>query len=407
MLDGRHDDHPDQKAQPVSALHLHLDPLGGLAGDMFIAALLDAFPAHAGMVIAAIGAVTDTPCRLVPARDHALTGARFAVEAEHHHHHHDHHHHVPWRDIRARIEAAALAPGIQARAIDIFAHLARAEARVHGIAVEDVEFHEVGAEDSIADIIGAAALIEALQPATWSTAPLPLGGGQVRTRHGMLPVPAPATALLLEGFETVDDGIPGERVTPTGAAILRHLMPVPRRGGRLAGSGHGFGTRALPGMSNVLRLLAFETAPEETHRRLAVIGFEVDDQSAEDLAIGLDRLRAADGVHDALQMPAFGKKGRMATHVQVLARPDALESVIEACFLETATIGLRVHLVEGRALPRSMHQVSVEGAALRVKRVERPGGRTGKAEAEDLRALPGRAARERHRRAAETGAEHG
>lgn len=392
-------------------LHLHLDPVGGLAGDMFVASLLHAFPAHEGAVLDAIRQMVDAPCRLLPAGDGVLTGARFEVDTHDHHNHHHHHDHASWSGIRRRIESAGLPAGVKHRAIDIFTHLAQAEARVHGIAPEEVTFHEVGAADSIADILAAAALIEAIAPASWSVSPLPLGAGLVRTQHGMLPVPAPATALLLEGFETVDDGIPGERVTPTGAAILRHLMPVPRKGlgGRLLRSGHGFGTRTLPGMSNVLRVLAFETeaAAGETHRALAVIGFEVDDQSAEDLAIGLDRLRDLPGVHDALQMPVFGKKGRMATHVQILTRPDAVDAVIEACFRETTTIGLRTHLVDSRTLPRAIETVSAFGAALRVKRVERPGGATGKAEAEDLRALPGRAARERHRRAAEAAAEAG
>jgi uncharacterized protein (TIGR00299 family) protein len=394
-------------------LHVHLDPLGGLAGDMFIAALLHAFPEHEALVIAAAETVSGASCRLLPAHDHVLTGARFEArldEADHHHHHH--HAHAAWRDIRAQIEASALAPAIQERAIDIFTHLARAEARVHGIRVDDVTFHEVGAADSVADITGAAVLIEALGCASWSVSPLPLGGGRVRSQHGMLPVPAPATALLLEGFETIDDGISGERVTPTGAAILRHLGCVPRQGlgGRLARSGHGFGTRSLPGMSNVLRVLAFEPAAEpmrDTHRELAVIGFEVDDQSAEDLALGLDRLRGLPGVHDALQMPAFGKKGRMATHIQVLARPEALEAAIEACFRETTTIGLRTHLVQGRALPREITTVAVEGRPMRVKHVARPGGLTGKVEADDLRSLPGRAARERHRAQAEAMTEAG
>jgi uncharacterized protein (TIGR00299 family) protein len=400
----------DNEAAP-ERLHVHLDPLGGLAGDMFIAALLHAFPEHEAAVMMAAETVSGAPCCLLPAKDSVLTGARFKVGAEPHHHDHRHHAHSSWRDIRVRIEASALAPGVQARAIDIFGHLAAAEARVHGIAVDAVEFHEVGAVDSIADIAGAALLIEALHGASWSVGALPLGGGLVRTQHGMLPVPAPATALLLEGFETIDDGITGERVTPTGAAILRHLGCVPRQGlnAKLARSGLGFGTRTLPGTSNVLRVLAFERASQpvqNTHRDLAVINFEVDDQSAEDLAMGLDRLRGLDGVHDTLQMPVFGKKGRMATHVQVLVRPDALEALVEACFCETTTIGLRTHLVQGRALARDSRTVSVDGVALRVKRVMRPGGRTGKVEADDLRGLPGRAAREQRRRLAEAQAEH-
>jgi uncharacterized protein (DUF111 family) len=245
--------------------------------------------------------------------------------------------------------------------------------------------------------------------ATWSCAPLPLGGGLVATVHGVLPVPAPATALLLEGFATFDDGVAGERVTPTGAAILRHLgaqaapPPGPRR---LCASGIGFGTRTLPDRSNVLRVLVSmcgTAAPDGPgHRTVAAIGFEIDDQTAEDLAAGLDRIRTVPGVLDVLQIPAFGKKGRMAAHIQVLTLPGALEATVEACFRETSTIGLRTQLLAGRVLARTTQAVSVAGRDVRVKRVARPGGATGKAESDDLRHADGHAARSRLRRTAET-----
>jgi uncharacterized protein (TIGR00299 family) protein len=377
-----------------------------MAGDMFAAALLHAEPDRAAACLRAAESVAHVPCRLVDHRDHVLSGARFVVEAA------ARHAHVDWADIRARLHAAPLAPAVREHALGIFGRLAAAEAQVHGIAPEAVTFHEVGAADSLADIVAAAFLIVAQAagdaPATWSVGPLPLGSGRVATAHGMLPVPAPATALLLEGFAVIDDGVGGERVTPTGAAILRHLraQAAPPPGmRRMLGTGIGFGTRRLPGLSNVLRVVLTEAQPiagtDAGHRELAIISFEVDDQAAEDLACGLDRIRALAGVHDALQMPAFGKKGRMATHIQVLAAPEAMEAVIEACFRETSTIGLRTHLVQGRVLPRSTAEVSVEGRAVRVKRVERPGGATGKAESDDLRDLPGLAARARLRRRAE------
>jgi uncharacterized protein (DUF111 family) len=273
--------------------------------------------------------------------------------------------------------------------------------------VDTVEFHEVGAVDSVADIVAAAALIDAIGAATWSVAALPIGGGVVRTAHGPMPVPAPATALLLEGFSLQDDGIAGERVTPTGAAILQYLdcASGPRVSGRLAASGYGFGMRVLPGLSNCLRALVFEVAKPDVpglHRELAVVSFEVDDQSGEELTAGLERVRAVPGVHDVLQMAAFGKKSRLAVHVQVLVAPDALEAAIEACFRETTTIGLRTHVVQGRALRRRFERVEVDGHAVTVKVVERPEGVvTAKAEADDIRAFPTHAQRRRIRRDAE------
>lgn len=418
-------------------MQIHLDALGGMAGDMFAAALLDAFPEHAEGVAASVRAASraGVACRLVSHNDGILQGSRFLVSgpdgaappdsAPHRHEHahddhgpshdrreHDHHDgghgHRPWSEIRQSLGRADLEPAVRAHALAIFGHLAGAEARVHGIAVEQVAFHEVGAWDSIADITAAAHLIAAVGATRWSVGALPLGSGFVRTQHGLLPVPAPATARLLEGFPTHDDGVPGERVTPTGAAILRHLCggaPAAPAGPRALGrSGIGFGTKRLPGLSNCVRVLAFdETAAEAQpdHRTVAVIEFEVDDQSGEDLAMGLDRLRARDDVLDVVQMPAFGKKGRMLAHVRVLARPDALEAAAAACFSETTTIGLRHALVAGRALPRRAATVAVAGRRVRVKLAERPGGRTAKAEADDALAHEGHAARAALRREAE------
>jgi pyridinium-3,5-bisthiocarboxylic acid mononucleotide nickel chelatase len=392
--------HPDSPPRPMQ---LHLDPLGGAAGDMFAAAMLDAFPQHTEAAVAAASSLTPVSCRLVEHRDGLFAGKRFLVEEEHRHDH-DHTH---WRDIRRRIERSELPEGAKRHALGIFGLLAEAEAAVHGVPVDEVAFHEVGAADSIADIVAAGFLIDAIGASAWTVGPLPLGSGRVRTAHGPMPVPAPATARLLEGMGTIDDGIPGERVTPTGAAILRYVTGLGRPSPRprtLRGSGTGFGTKRLPGISNCLRVLVFDEDAGDGavrgHRELGVVEFEVDDQSAEELALGLERLRAEAGVHDVLQMPAFGKKGRMMTHVQVLARPDVLDAVIEACFRETTTIGLRYGTVKGIALPRRAGAVEVEGRRLRVKAVERPGGTTVKTEADDVAAVPGHAARARLRQEA-------
>jgi uncharacterized protein (TIGR00299 family) protein len=402
------------ESRGASAQHLHLDALGGAAGDMFVAALLHAFPEHEHAAVQAATMISGAGCRLVGHRDHVLAGARFLVQEHHHGHAHDHSH-TSWRDIRARLSGSSLPQDVQRHAIAIFGVLAEAEGRVHGVAAEEATFHEVGSADSLADIVAASVIIAAMGDARWSVSALPLGGGRVKTQHGLMPVPAPATTLLLEGFDVIDDGIAGERVTPTGAAILRHLCHGSRAGlhARVGRTGVGFGTKTLPGISNVLRVLAFDSAASEAqrapaHRELAVIGFEVDDQSGEDLACGLDRVRMLPGVHDVIQAPVFGKKSRIAVHVQVLVRPDVLEDAIEACFRETTTIGLRTHLVQGRALQREMLELEVDGRPVRVKRVERPGGATAKAEADDASDRGSHAARTRLRREAErrAGLEH-
>jgi pyridinium-3,5-bisthiocarboxylic acid mononucleotide nickel chelatase len=387
--------------------HLHLDPVGGVAGDMFVACLLDAFPEHEGAAVAAAEQLAAVRCQSLAHHD-VFAGLRFQVRAASPAGHHDH---VAWRDIRARLAASSLPEAARTHAIGIFELLAQAEGKVHGVEPEAVSFHEVGAADSVADIVAASWLIAALEPARWSVAPLPIGSGRVRTAHGPMPVPAPATALLLEGFSFLNDGIEGERVTPTGAALLRYLNcapSLPATAGRLVRSGVGFGSKKFPGIANSLRVLVFESAADAVspgHRELAVIEFEVDDQSAEDLAAGLDRLRQLAGVHDVLQMAAFGKKGRLITHVQILAQPDALGKVTEACFRETTTIGLRTQLVRGLVLPRRQTEVAVGDHSLRVKLVERPDGMSGKAESDDALALESHAARARLRRQAEQLAE--
>ena len=421
-------------------MHIHLDPVGGVAGDMFAAALLDAFPELADALAAGLAATRlheIVTVRSEPFTDGILRGRRFHTapasgaspadgpDHDHHHHHadrhdhpggghdHDHGHGHPHRrfaDIRAWLGESGLAGPVAERAATIFTVLAEAEAEVHGILVEDVTFHEVGAWDSIADVVCAAWLIDSLGPATWSSAPLPLGGGLVRGAHGMLPVPAPATALLLRGFPSRHDGVEGERVTPTGAAILRHLEPafdLAGLEGRIAGTGHGFGTRRLPGMSNVLRALVVEPVHEPLAWREETIGvcsFEVDDQTAEDLAVGLDRLRAADGVLDVVQTPVIGKKGRMAASVRVLARPAVRERLIEGCFAETATLGVRWETVRRAALEREEAVADVAGEPVRVKRAHRAGGEvTVKAEMDDVASADGgRAGREERRRRAES-----
>ena len=413
-------------------MHIQLDPVGGVAGDMFAAAVLDAWPELEPPLVAALARAGLDAIATVERIDHAddaLTGSRFAVHetrggdgGSHAHggngHRHGgaspHEHHL-YRDIRALLEGADLDAGVRARALDMFARLAAAESAVHGVPVDDVSFHEVGAWDSIADVVSAAWLIERLD-ASWSCGPLPIGRGRVDTSHGRLPVPAPATVELLRGMVVDQDTHRGERITPTGAAIVSHLAPSfePLPGPmRLDRAGTGFGTSRLPGTSNVLRLLAFEplgTLDASVHReRIAVCEFEIDDQTGEDLALALDRLRVLDGVLDVSSHAIQGKKGRLAVHVRLLARVAAVEPVLAACFRETTTLGVRWHEVSRAALARAAATVTVDGRTVRVKSARRPGEvRTSKAEIDDLAPVAGgHAGRERVRASAERGGSGG
>ena len=391
-------------APPARLARFHLDPVGGIAGDMFAAAALDARPELTDRLRAALAALEPPPLveiAIDPHGDAALAGMRFRVTAPE-----DGHGHVRLAEVRERLKAARIEPAVRKRALAIFTLLAEAEGAVHGMDPAEVTFHEVGAWDATVDIVAAAHLIEALGPARWSVGPVPLGSGRVRCAHGLLPVPAPAVVHLLRGLATHDDGIEGERVTPTGAAILKHLSPDPtpaREPETLVGTGTGFGSRTLPGLSNVLRVLEFvPVASAAAQEQVALLRFEIDDQTPEDLALGLDRLRAHPGILDVLQWPAYGKKGRLVAAVQVLAEAGALDAALDAVFDETTTLGVRWSRVSRSALGRETACHSDALGTVRVKRARRPAGTvTAKAELDDLAASAGHAAREERRRTAE------
>ncbi len=348
-----------------AVVHIHLDPVGGLAGDMFLAAIIDAWPHYKEPIVDAIrgaGLPEGWSVDVVDGESGGVTGTRVEISGDA-----DAHATGSYRDIR-KLLRKTVEKTIRDRAIDIFRRLAEVEAGIHGVSIDNVHFHELAGWDSIADIVGAATAIDLLD-ATWSVGDLPMGSGTVQTAHGPLPVPAPATAQLLKGFKWIDDGFPGERVTPTGAAILAHLDI--RRGQRrpdgfLLVSGHGLGTRKTKGLANVLRLIAF--GDENTLRRpstaplageVGVVSFEVDDQTPEDLAVGLDRLRAFRSVLDVVQFTVMGKKGRVAISIRVLCKPERIDQVIDGCFLQTTTTGLRWRFEQRAMLARS--EIEVEG----------------------------------------------
>jgi uncharacterized protein (TIGR00299 family) protein len=375
-------------------MHIHLDLVGGISGDMFAGAMLDCFPdLYAGLAeqIEKAGFQHLVTLSHEPHNDGILTGTRFkvhpAAQAEGHEHRH-------YSEIKKILESSSLDAATKQISLAIFHELALAEASIHGKDVSAVAFHEVGAWDSIADVISAATLIAQFKNCTWSMSSLPLGSGQVNTAHGMLPIPAPATSLLLEGFECFDDGVAGERITPTGAAVLKYLSPdqnTHSSRGNLSRSGHGFGTKKFPGMSNVLRVLVFETNRSDTWQddQVLKLEFEVDDQTAEDLSIGLEHIRRIKGVLDVLQYPAYGKKGRLVSAIQVLGIPADEHGILTACFEETTTLGIRKQLVSRSILEREQFTIDAGSSSYRVKAARRPSGSTIKVEMDDIAATSG------------------
>jgi uncharacterized protein (TIGR00299 family) protein len=382
-------------------LAIRLDAVGGVAGDMFVAAMVDALPELRGRVLGDAAAVlppgVGTPL-FEPGTSAGLHCLRFRLSAPVGDRHQ--HAHAGFRDMVARIEAVPLSEGTAVRATTMLRLLAEAEAAIHHVPVDEVHFHEIGDWDSLMDVTAAGSIAAALGGARWSVSALPRGDGLVRTRHGLLPVPAPATVRLLEGFIWRDDGIGGERVTPTGAAILRHLVgkPEARVGGRLRGTGTGAGTRELPGQPNILRVALFEdTAEGPAEEDVVVLCFEIDDMTAEEVGVAADRLRATAGVRDVVLTPGIGKKGRPVQTFRLLVEPGQREAVAEACFTETSTIGLRWHEARRAVLPRVVSELG----SVRVKTVIRPSGPSSKAENDDLGGIPGLEARRAAKRAAE------
>ncbi len=323
-------------------LHLHFDCQSGVAGDMTLAALFSL-----GVDEAVVREALD--CLDVEGLSLAVSPVSRGQLAALHVQGPTEPDDVPartWRDIRGLLEAATLPPDVARRALAIFERLARAEAGVHGTDIEHVHFHEVGGLDAICDIVGVAAAITHLAPTSISATPLPLGGGTVKTRHGLLPVPAPATVALLEGVPVMGgSAADGELVTPTGAALMAELCdefgaPPPMR---LQGQGYGAGTREIPGRANVLRVLAGERLAPMTRW---VEGFaNIDDMSPEWGAYTVERL-LAEGARDAWQEPIYMKKGRAGVKLGFLCRRQDVDRLSGVLLAESTTIGVRFHAVE-------------------------------------------------------------
>jgi uncharacterized protein (TIGR00299 family) protein len=345
--------------------HAWIDASAGVAGDMLLGALLDA-GADLEAVRRAVDAVEPAAVR-IDARAVTRAGLRgLQVEV------------VPlgrdpeqrtWRGIRALIGGAALPPRVRDRALAVFGRLAAAEAHVHGIAVEDVHFHEVGAWDSIADVVGVCAALEDLGVGTVSAGEVAVGSGRVRTAHGELPVPVPAVAELARGWRVLAGGT-GELATPTGMAAVRALAgactALPAM--TVESVGVGAGRRDVPDRANVVRVVLGRpdrpAAPGE--ERLLLLETNVDDLDPRLWPGVLAGLLAA-GAADAWLTPIVMKKGRPAHTLSALCAPDHVAAVRRRFFRDTSTLGVRLTEVSRAAVDRTFTTVDVGGATIAVK----------------------------------------
>ncbi len=309
----------------------------------------------------------------------ALSGAKIHVHIDapsgtgrghhhdHPHHDHDAHAHTHYREIRAMLQSS-LAGDVLQRTLAMFDRIADVEAKLHGVAVGDVQFHEVGAIDSIVDIVGTAAALAWLAPAKIISRRVPLGGGSVKTAHGILPVPAPATLALLIGAE-VEAGGDTELTTPTGAAIIAansdSFGPMPPMS--VLSVGWGAGDHELPDRPNLLRIVVGDaTVATPRDELLWVIESNVDDMNPQLAEPVLEALLAA-GAVDAWLQPIAMKKGRPALQISALASESAKSEVVAALLRETTSIGVRFHAVSREILERRFVEVDTPYGRVPIK----------------------------------------
>jgi uncharacterized protein (TIGR00299 family) protein len=394
----------------------YLECFSGISGDMLLGALVDAGVPFACLEETAAALCVGARLDMRKVSRGGLAATKVDViapeqahdsRAEHSHgvdthegHAHEHSHpheqlhaHTTHRSLSTILEiirSAPLAERVKARSIRAFQLLGEAEAAIHSIPIERVHFHEVGAVDTIADIVCAAAGAEALGVGRWLASPLNVGSGTVVCQHGTLPVPAPATLALLGDAPVYSAGPPMERVTPTGAAVLRMLdvcyAPLPAM--RILKTGYGAGGRETPGQPNLLRLLVGEESSDATGDSIAVIETVIDDCNPQVLAYMSERLLEA-GAWDVYRVAVQMKKGRTGVQVTVLCRPDLAPALQELLFSETTTIGLRWRLENKEALAREFVEVETSRGRVRIKIASWPNGKIANAspEFEDCRKI--------------------
>ncbi len=360
----------------MSVKTLYFDCFSGISGDMTIGALLDV-GVDFDFLKTELGKlpIDGFDVRLSRVDRASISAAKFDVllagEAEHAHEHDHPHVHRKASQIMDMIRGSRLPAPVRKRAVDIFEKLAVSEGRVHQMLPEEVEFHEVGAIDSIVDIVGTAIGLEALEVDRFVCSPINIGSGFIRCQHGVYPVPAPATATLLSNAPVYSKHVEAELVTPTGAAILAATIDRfgPMNGFAIEKVGYGAGNKSFDQFPNCLRLfLGREEGTHDSDPRDEVFVLEanIDDMSAENLAYAGERLLEV-GALDVLTIPAMMKKGRPGHLLQVIVPAGLEDDLSKTMFEETTTIGIRMHPMSRRVLDRELVQVETPDGPAAVK----------------------------------------
>lgn len=348
----------------------YLDCVSGVAGDMFLAALLDLGADRARLLalVQEIG-LSGVELRIERTERHGIGATRVEVVVP------EPQPPRPWREIRTLLTRSKLETSVRERSLEVFERLVQAEARVHRVPTDDVHLHELGSVDALVDVCGVVTLLADLGVDRLACSPLPVGRGFVRAAHGVLPLPAPATAELLRGLPVVGVGIDAELVTPTGAALVATLAsefgPLPAL--TLDRVGNGAGARDLPERPNLVRVFLGEAALTPAAPHVVCVETNLDDLVPELVPDAIERCFEA-GALDVWTTPVQMKKGRPGFTLTALARPAAEEAVAQAMLTETSALGVRVSRLHRYELERELRQVELPGGSVRVK-LGRLGGR--------------------------------
>ncbi len=380
---------------------LYFDCSMGAAGDMLVAALTELLPDPRGFLQELEGLnIPGVKVSISPSVKCGIKGSHFSVTVhdgeedeelhEHHHHHdfchsHEHHSHGDLHEIYHRIQHLPVSPEVAKDILEVYELLAEAESKVHGVPISQIHFHEVGSLDALTDITAVCMLIHKLAPQRIYASPIHVGSGQVKCAHGLLPVPAPATAEILKGIPIYGGSIQSELCTPTGAALLKHFVdkfcPMPPL--TPLGIGYGMGKKDFPAANCVRAILAQE---EDTKETVVELSCNLDDMSPEHLSFAT-QLLMEEGALDVYTTAIGMKKNRPATLLSVLCKEEDKEKLVALMFRHTTTLGIREQSLIRHILDRIVEKVDSPLGTVRRKYSYGYGSEHRKYEFEDLAEL--------------------
>ena len=378
---------------------IYFDLQMGAAGDMLSAALFELLNDeqkkdflhkinNAGIPGVEVAAEASVKCGITGTHFKVtIDGEEEEVHDSHHHHEHDHdhhheHHHTSLHDIEHLVNDLKLSDAVKKNVLEVYNLIAQAESHAHGKPVTDIHFHEVGTMDAIADITAVCLLIEMLNPERIIASPVNVGSGQVHCAHGILPVPAPATAFILQGIPTYNNHITGELCTPTGAALLKHFVSSFGNMPTITTEqiGYGMGKKDFEA-ANCVRAIMGDISRD--YQSVVEFTCNLDDISAERIGFAIEQLFQA-GAVEAYTIPVTMKKSRPGNLLCVMCLEENKQKVLEAIFKHTTTLGVRVNISQRYALDRTIETVQTDFGPVRIKKAEGFGVERQKYEYEDL-----------------------